>query len=336
MIILWHIGALVLIALVAWWFSGYDSKLTGENRREDLIRRIFRCGLTLFLVEVLFWLPPSVLLIPIFLGMLWAGCLAEFFSRGFRWLIDPEDKRQLDPKQNVRQLDLIAALIRSGRKTEAIQLCESLKVSGEVDIVTLETTLEFLGVKQERAKIPTPLAEAARLRALGKFTEAEQRLKSLLAKNPADADAAMMLMRLYAQDLRQPGKAHEILRALEKQPHVAASHVEFARRSIDEWSRAKPEKIEIAVLPESVGELLAQGFFGTAIERLEEQIETQPQDFDLWLKLAEVHAVRCKNFQRAEKIVQQMETGSSFSLQQIESARATLKAWRAAAAVRPA
>jgi hypothetical protein len=56
----------------------------------------------------------------------------------------------------------------------------------------------------------------------------------------------------------------------------------------------------------------------------------QPQDFELRLKLAEVHAVHCKNFQRAEKIIFQLAAGSDFNPQQIESARAKLKEWRAA------
>ena len=70
--------------------------------------------------------------------------------------------------------------------------------------------------------------EAARLRAAGNFTGAEQKLQALLVKNPADADAAMLLMRLYAQDLRQPAKAKEVLLALEKQPRVAVAHIDFA------------------------------------------------------------------------------------------------------------
>jgi hypothetical protein len=198
MMILLHIGTLVFIAAVAWWFSSYDSKLTGENHKEDFIRRMVRCGLTLFLVEVLIWLPPSVLVIPIFLGVLWAGCLSELFSRGFRWLIDPEDKRKFDPRESVRQLDLIGALIRSGRKAEAIQLCQSLRVSGEVDLTTLEFMLEHLGVPQPATKKTSPLTAASQLRQQGKFNEAKLLLTSLLTENPPNLDAAMMLVRVYA------------------------------------------------------------------------------------------------------------------------------------------
>jgi hypothetical protein len=49
------------------------------------------------------------------------------------------------------------------------------------------------------------------------------------------------------------------------------------------------------------------------------------------LKLAEVHAVHCKNFQRAEKIISQMQAVANLSPSQLASARAKLKEWRAAA-----
>src|SRR5207249_4336772 len=100
-------------------------------------------------------------------------------------------------------------------------------------------------------------------------------LKELLLKNPADMGAAMPLMRLFAQNLRQPGRAHEVLRALEKQPHIEAAHIEFARRSIDEWSRTKPAKAQAEATLEvlTLDGMLAQGLFGTAIEMLEEKIK---------------------------------------------------------------
>jgi hypothetical protein len=78
-----------------------------------------------------------------------------------------------------------------------------------------------------------------------------------------------------------------------------------------------------------VDEFLAQGSFGTAIEMLEEQIGTQPGDFELQLKLAEVYAVHCKNMMRAEKIIGQIERSAKFSPQQIATARVKLKEWHA-------
>ena len=52
--------------------------------------------------------------------------------------------------------------------------------------------------------------------------------------------------------------------------------------------------------------------------------------------VAEVHAVHCKDFQRAEKIIRQMEIAASFSPQQVEAAQAQLKHWRAAKPLREA
>lgn len=348
MIILLNIGVLTLVAGGAWWLTGLDKTPGGESKRTHYFFRTIRCIAILWLAGVLLWFMEDpnggyggvllLLIIPPSLALLLRSSIAEVLAQGFLRFVDPtlHDARPLDPGKSRRYQDTIAHLIQNGRRDEAVKLCEELKQSGEVDIVTLEHTLEFLGVKQERTQKLKPLGEAARLREQGKFTEAEQLLKSLLLKNPSDADAAMMLMRLYAGDLRQAGRAHEVLRALEKQPHIVASHIEFARRSIDEWSRAKPEKTNPVAQPqaESVEELLSQKFFGSAIELLEEKITAHPQDFELRLKLAGVHAVHCNNFQRAQKIISQMEV--NFSPQQVELAQAKLKEWRAAAAIRTA
>jgi len=192
----------------------------------------------------------------------------------------------------------------------------------------LEMTLEHLGVPQPRFQRPKPLLEADRLRSQGKFPEAEMILNSLLAQNPRNLDAAMMLMRLYAQDLHRPDKAGEVLRVLERQPHMPAAHLEFARRSIGEWHHGKPRTEEIAPQPESIDELLAQGYFGTAIEILEQKIKEQPQDFDLRLTLAEVYARHCGDDLRAKKIVREIQTNSAFSPEQKLSAWPKLEEWR--------
>ena len=341
--ILLNIGVLALVAGGAWWLTACDKTAGGESKRTHYFFRTIRCIAIVWLAGVFLWFMEDrgggyggialLLIIPPALALLLRSAIAEVFTQGFLRLLDPtlHDDRPFDPGKSRRYMDTIAHLIKNDRRDEAVKLCEELQRSGEVDVVTLENTLEFLGVKQERMQTPRPLAVAAELRAQGKFAEAERLLQPLLAKNPADTGAAMMLIRLYAQDLGQPGKAREVLGQLEKQPHVAASHVEFARRSIDDWSRQKPEKAEIATQPESVDELLAQGFFGSAIERLEEKIKAEPQDFELRLKLAEVHAVHCKNFQRAEKIISQMQAVANLSPSQLASAWAKLKEWSAAA-----
>ena len=91
-----------------------------------------------------------------------------------------------------------------------------------------------------------------------------------------------------------------------------------------------PGQKQIAVPPESIDELLAQGYFGTAIEILEQKIKEQPQDFDLRLTLAEVYARHCGDDLQAEKIVQQIEAHPAFSPEQKLSAWPKLEEWRKA------
>ena len=264
------------------------------------------------------------------LALLWFGCISELFAHGFHRMIDPEDDREFDRKKGLREMDVIGGLIRSGRKDEAIQLCQMLKQTGDVSPSVLEMTLEHLGVPQPGVRRPRPLIEADRLRSEGRSQEAELILNSLLAQNPRNLDAAMMLMRLYAQDLHRPERAREVLRALEAQPHLPSAHLEFARRSIGEWASGKPRAEEVAVQPESIDELLAQGYFGTAIEILEQKIKEQPRDFDLRLTLAKVYARHCGDDLQAKKIVQQIETNPAFSPEQKQSARPKLEEWRKA------
>jgi len=245
-------------------------------------------------------------------------------------MIDPEDDRDFDHKEGLREMDVIGDLIRGGRKAEAIRLCEMLKRTGGVNPSVLEMTLENLGVPQPRFQRPRPLLEADRLRSQGKFPEAKLILNSMLAQNPRNLDAAMMLMRLYAQDLHQPEQAGEVLRALERQPHMSAAHLDFARRSIVEWHQGKPRAEAVEAQPESLPELLARGYVGTAIEILEQKIKEQPQDFDLRLTLAEVYARHCADDHHAKKIVQEIQASRAFSPKQKSSAWPKLEEWRKA------
>ena len=123
------------------------------------------------------------------------------------------------------------------------------------------------------------------------------------------------------EDMHRSDKASEVLRSLEQQPNIARAHIEFARRSIDEWSHPPAKEVVVEAQPESLDELLANGYFGTAIEILEQKTKEQPQDFDLWLKLAETQAQHCGNINRAEKIIQQIEANPAFSPEQIQLAR---------------
>ena len=338
--ILLDIAVLAAIALGTWWLTGFDKTAGGESKRDHHLSRAIRCVVVVFLSGIFIWSGLSNIHILIFIAFGIALALrspiSEVFAHGFLRMADPAmyDDREFDPKKAQRYQDAIAQLIHSGRKDEAIKLCEELKESGEVDIVTLQNTLEFLGVKQERP-LAKPMAQVGRLRTQGKFVEAEQLLKSLLVKNPADHEAGIMLMRVYAQDLREPARAHEVLRELEKQPYMPAANLEFARRSIGEWSQTKSaatqEPQEPAGSPklESLDDLLEQGSYGTAVAMLEQYIKAQPGDFELRLKLAEVYAVQCKDFYRAEKVVRQIELAPNFNPQQVALARAKLAEWQA-------
>jgi hypothetical protein len=338
--ILTNLLLLLLAALFFWWLSDFDSRLSGVNGTADFIRRGLRCAVSLVLVEISFiffwrylqlhdpWAGFLYLLTAMPLVIIWCGCLSHLGGHLFTWLIDPDDRRSYHPRAEVRLLDRIGDLIRTGKTAEAIRVCEALNSSGEVNVVTLELTLEHLGVPQKNSRIFKPLAEADRLRSQGKYSEAKLILQSLLIKNPRDPEAAMLLMRLYAQDLRQPDSARRVLQNLAKQPHVVPAHLDFARRSIEEWSNPElqsPEPIEPPPVG-SVDELLAQGFFGTAIEILEGQVKAKPEDFDLLMKLVTVHAVVCKNLPIAEKLVKQME--GAFSREQIRFAGDRLQEWR--------
>ncbi|HUB87504.1 MAG TPA: hypothetical protein VMB22_06395 [Verrucomicrobiae bacterium] len=328
---------IVLFALgvaAMWWLSGHDARFTGENRKTEIISRVIRCVVTLMLAGIFIFLPaspavaPALLLLALSFYLLWRGCITELFARGFRHLVDPEDDREFDPDKRSRDLDAVARLIQEGRKEEAIQLCQQLKESGDASVLAMDTMLEHLGVPQSSAQKRGPVAEASQLRKEGRFQEAELILNSLLLENPANVDAALMLMRLYAQDMKLGGKAAEALRELEKQPHIARAYIEFARRSIDEWQNPRKETAVVEPLPESIEELLEQGYFGTVIEILEQQARERPGDFDLQMKLAEVQCCRCHNFQLAEKMIRRMETDEHFTPAQVKSAKAKLAEWR--------
>lgn len=346
--ILIDVGVLAVVGAGTWFLTGLDKTDGGESKRAHHFTRILRCVGILFLTAIVLGVleqgqlvlsdGPILIIVPVLMAFLLRSSVSELFTHGFIGLLDPgfHDQRPLDPYQAQMYQDAIAHLIHIGQRAEAIKLCERLKHSGEVDRMTIEHTLEFLGVKQAQPNRTRPLAEADNLRAGGRFAEAERLLKSLLAKNPADEGAALLLMRLYAQDLRQPERAAAVLQALGKQPYVSPGHLDFARRSLEEWSRpqfkpAEPVAPPLSAPPPTVDELIAQGGLGMAVEMLEEQIQARPDDFALRIKLAEIHAVRCKNLKRAEKIIQQLSAAGTFTPQQTTQAQARLKEWRAAA-----
>jgi hypothetical protein len=337
--ILANIGVQVLVMAVAWWVSGFDTRLTNENARADFFRRGFRCLLTFVLIELMFWAAWHstvtrdrlsgfiYIAMSIPLALYWSGCISNLLAHFFHALIDSNDKRPFDPKQESRILDSIGQLVRSGRKEEAIRMCELLKTTGEVSEASLALTLEHLGVAQKTGRVK-PISEADRLRSAGKFNEAELMLKALLQENPKDLEAVMMLVRLYINDLNQPDNATKVVAELEKQPHVPPAFLEIARRTITDRASPLTPPVETVGHPESVEEMLAQGFFGTAAETIEAKIKEKPEDFDLRLKLLEIQTVHCKNPAQAQKILRDMQADPMFTRAQIESARLKVESWR--------
>jgi tetratricopeptide (TPR) repeat protein len=89
-----------------------------------------------------------------------------------------------------------------------------------------------------------PLVEAHRYRSEGRFRAAESCLEQWLRKNPEDLAAALLLMRVLTQDLKRKEKAERLLARLEDRPFVSNAFVEFARRSLDEWSQLPPSAPE--------------------------------------------------------------------------------------------
>lgn len=344
LLILLNVLVLGTAAAGSWWLSGYDSRVRGDNVIEDNIRRGIRCAISLVLVEGQFLVagrsghgdPQAGLLFLVVIvafAFLWAGCICELAACLFNRLIDPPDKRGYYPQKGLRELDAVGDLIRGGQKEQAIQLCRMLLQHSDDNRTALEMTLHHLGAPQEGMKEVKPLVVANRLRHEGKFSQAEVILNSLLAENSSNVEAAMMLIRIYAQDSRQPDKAAEILRSLEQQPHISRSYIEFARRSIDEWQKPRPEEPSAEPIPESLEEMLAGGHFGTAVETLQQQVKDESGNFDAWMKLAEVHGKHCSNMRMAEKIIRQIETNPAFNPEQAEQAKVKLSEWRETARI---
>lgn len=336
-----NVGVLSALALGTWWLTGFDKTAGGESRRGEILGRACRCLVVVLLSGACLWVVesphlsygdiPILIIIPTAIAVVLRSSISEIFAHVFLRLVDPElqGSREFDPKKARRYQDAIAHLIHNGQREQAIKLCEELKVTGEVDILTLENTLEYLGVKQGGSTAVPPLVQADRLRKAGKFAEAEQVLRSLLAADRTDAGAGVMLIRLYAEDLRQPERAHALLEALEKVPHVSRDHLEFARRSIAEWSQAPPAPPSAApAAVKSVDELVAQGSFGLAVERLEDLILAQPGDLELQFKLAQVHAQHCHNRLLAAKILQQIIQNPQAPREQIARAQRQFDEWR--------
>jgi hypothetical protein len=338
---------ILIVGAVGWWISGYDTKVTGEDHREDFIRRAARTAIAMLLAAMATIL--TFIAVPIFvmIALVWMSCLAEFGARQIHKLIDPDDKREFDPKETERKLDRLAQLVREGRRTEVLYLCKELQESGQGSPMAIEATFHHLYQETLVSMETSPdLTEVRRLGECGEFTQVESLLKQIIAVHPTNWEALLLLMKVYARNLSQPHQALALLNPGDKQLQMPVQFIEYARRSIGQWadeahqaespetgfhqeSGASVNFSPTAVMPEvSVEELLKTNQFATAVERLEKEISEQPKNFELRLKLAEVYAVNCADSNRASKIVHQMESASAFTQEEIQLAKAKLREWQ--------
>jgi tetratricopeptide (TPR) repeat protein len=341
------VTSVIVVAVLiagAWWLSGYDSRVTGENKMEDFVRRVIRCAITALLVLVATLNPYFAIFMFVALAILWASCVAEFFTHRIHNIVDPHDDRKFDPKEVERELDKLGQLVRHGRNAEVLELCKKMEESGEASHLAIEATLHRAYKETVDSIDASPLlGDVRRLNEQGKFVAAESRLKQMLATQPANWAAMLLLMRIYVKDLAQPDKALAYLHPDDNQRHLPEAFRDYARRSIAQWAdeaanhQGDGQRDAVAQVkagasePEvSVDELLRSNQLATAVERLEKELSEQPKNFDRWLKLAEAYAVYCADLNRAGKIIQKMENTMAFTAEEIQRAKSQLRDWQKA------
>jgi tetratricopeptide (TPR) repeat protein len=271
---------------------------------------------------------------------------AECGWRVFQHIIDPEDHRPFDPREAERNMDQLAGLIQQGRNSEALHLCTALEECTSVSRQSLETIVYRLYQETLDSKSPF-LSDIHRWREQKHFAEAESQLQQLLTRQPDNWAATLLLARLYAEDLGQPNRALALIQPGNKPSTLPRQFLKFARQSINEWSDTASKRAQLARRPRednvraerqaqpvaeiSIDELLKSGQLATAIEHMENALKELPQDAELWLKLAEAHAVYCADAAQAAKVIRRMGATSMFTPEELESTRAKLKEWQTAA-----
>ena len=331
---------ILIVTAVGWWLSGYDSNLTGEDYRADFARRGIRTLVTCLLVMMAVLAGGIAIFFFLGIALVWMTCVAELVARVFHRLVDPDDNRKFDPKEIDRHLDRLGQFIKQGRHTEALDLCKQLQDSSDGSHLALEATLHRLYTETLDSADKSPLlADVRRFIENGEFDRAESRLKEILATQPSNPPATLLLMRMYAANCSRPDKALALLQPGANEPRVHPAFVELARRSINDWVAEKlppasvePQPAPAAVPPPepelSVEELLETSQFSTAVERLEKAVAEEPRNFGHWIKLAEVYAVHCADQNRAGKIIQKMERTAAFTPDEMAKAKVQLREWQ--------
>ena len=245
---------LAVIGVLAWWISGYDPKLTGENTGEDLVRRSIRCGLTLVLMAGGL---AETMANPDFAGFtaiaisgpmifLWVNCLGEASADIFHKLIDsPSYSSDSDPKKVAADFERLAVLSNQGRTSEALRLCAELLKKDEGSRLAIETMcFRLYGQMLDKRSIRSNQSLAP-IRALcedDQFAEAESRLARMVDEDCENLPAIYLLMGLYVQELQQPEKAGALILSLEKQSKLPPMFAAYANERIREWLSPGGEK----------------------------------------------------------------------------------------------
>lgn len=211
----------------------------------------------------------------------------------------------------------------------------------------------FAGRRPRKKRDPVRVAD--RLRLAGLFQEARAVLTTEFQRHPENLASSLLLMRLYAQDLRLPHKAEKVLKEISSQPFISDAYLEFARRSITEWTSLPPEtrerkrswwqrvvqdrseppgpsRIKLSSpappgplprpshSPETAGhsveDLLHQGRLGTALEVAESQWAADPDDFQNWRQLIEILTRHAPNAKRSREFIEQIQQREDFSQEQ--------------------
>jgi len=243
--ILFCLAILVATAVLAWWISGYDPDLTG-NKEVDIVRRIIRCGLTVFLMAAGLVGTASdprfggaiAITIAVPMVKLWLNCAGEALSQGFCRLIDSPSDSESNPEQLTADLDRLAELSNRGQTYEALQLCGELLKKGEASRVAMETMCFRLYSQMfaDESLLASPmLSPIHHLCETGQFKEAESELVHVLEREPENLLAVFMLLRLYARDLLQPQKARALIQSFENRSELQPMFADYAKDRFKGW-----------------------------------------------------------------------------------------------------
>lgn len=196
MVILLYVILAVLAVIVAWWLSGYDPLVTGENPRKDFLRRLLRIAATVLLLAVLFGLHPAsmaggygfvplIMIIPVSIGLIWCGCLAECWASGLHHFVLPGGgKGEFDPHKGTRQLEQLASLLKEGRREEALQMAGQLMELGDANVLALEAMLARADLEWKASSPRDPLRRSLPPSRAGKFCRSRKSVDAVRGKKP--------------------------------------------------------------------------------------------------------------------------------------------------------